>query len=188
MTVTELVAFARLARPQELSDETSAWLLAHEPVQAARDLLALAAGSGPPERMRAMVLASGILKDRTGADTAEKVWREALERRELRACAIVELMQLGHRDLELGDDDGAWMLVDLVVAHADGIPPSIVPERLEIALDSAGNRLAELIGELSGCGHPSTRQALELLGRYHPDHMAAEAARTVLQRLTSQAN
>jgi hypothetical protein len=188
MTVTELVAFARMARPQELIDETTAWLLAHPPVQAARDLLALAAESGPPERMRAMVLASGILKDRTGADTAEKIWRQALDRRELRACAIVELMGLGHRDLELGDDDGAWMLVDLVVAHADGIPPAIIPERLEIALDSAGDRLVELIGMLRGCAHPCTRQALELLSRYHPDSRAAEAARTVIYRLTSQEN
>jgi hypothetical protein len=188
MTVAELVALSRMARPQEQIDETSAWLLSRDPVQSARDLLALAAEAGPPERMRAMVLASGILKDRTGADTAEEVWRQALDRRALRACAIVELMGLGHGDIELSDDDAAWMLVDLVVAHSDGIPPSLVPERLEIALDGAGDRLTELIGLLPGCVHPFTRQALELLGRYHADPSAAEGARTVLYRLTSQEN
>jgi hypothetical protein len=184
LTTEAFVEFARTARPVELADERAVWLATREPVAAARELLAHAAGIDAIGRVRAVTLASTILKDRAGTDTAAEVWTAALEPLSTRGYAKIELAALrgvpGTEDLR--PDERSWMLADLILAHTAFLPEAFVPGRLRDLLSATPGRIRDLLEPLGETGHPGAGDALRLVARFFPDRRIAAAARKVLSR------
>ena len=164
MTAAQLIAMADGASEEEFSAETAAWLSHRIAEPAARELLAVAAESDPASRL----LAVGVVLTELGA-LAEPVWREVLDRIELRGYAKAALAALSGGDpaaaplpgLEPDDHDLAWMITDALAAEGwddlsddAGDEPEALAKRLGEAIP-AGQEPA--VFELDGAGTASGR-------------------------------
>jgi hypothetical protein len=184
MTAAQLISLAAGASDEEFTAETAAWLSYRTAESAARELLAVAAASDPASR----VLAVGIVMTEIGA-SAEPVWREALDRIELRVYAKGALAALADGDpgaawlpgLEPDDHDLAWMITDALAAEGWDDPDDVghEPEALARRLSEtvpAGQELAvfELMARVP---HPDAADVLTVIGKHHPDKKIAKLAR-----------
>ena len=185
MTAAQLISLAAGASEEEFTAETAAWLSYRTAESAARELLAVAAASDPASR----VLAVGVVMTEIGA-SAEPVWREALDRIELRVYAKGALAALAGGDpgvawlpgLEPDDHDLAWMITDALAAEGWDDPGDVVghePEALARRLSEAvpaGQELAvfELMARVP---HPDAADVLTVIGKHHPDKKIAKLAR-----------
>ena len=119
MTAAQLISMADGVTEDEFMTETTSWLSYRIAEPAARELLAVAAGSDPASR----ILAVGVVVTEIGA-LAEPVWREMLDQIELRGYAKAALAALPGGDLaavplpglEPDDEDLAWMITDALAA------------------------------------------------------------------------
>jgi hypothetical protein len=185
MTAAQLIAMADGASEEEFSAETAAWLSYRTAEPAARELLAVAAESDPASRL----LAVGVVLTELGT-LAEPVWREALDRIELRGYAKAALAALSGGDpavaplpgLEPDDHDLAWMITDALTAEGwddlsddAGHEPEALAKRLGEAIP-AGQELAvfELMARVP---HPDAADVLTVIGRHYPDKKIAKLAR-----------
>jgi hypothetical protein len=185
MTAAQLIAMADGASEEEFSAETAAWLSYRIAEPAARELLAVAAESDPASRL----LAVGVVLTELGT-LAEPVWREALDRIELRGYAKAALAALSGGDpavaplpgLEPDDHDLAWMITDALTAEGwddlsddAGHEPEALAKRLGEAIP-AGQELAvfELMARVP---HPDAADVLTVIGRHYPDKKIAKLAR-----------
>jgi hypothetical protein len=185
MTAAQLISLAAGASEEEFTAETAAWLSYRNGEPAARELLAVAAASDPASR----ILAVGVVVTEIGAP-AEPVWREALDRIELRAYAKAALAALAAGDpavaslpgLEPDDHELAWMITDALAAEGWDDPGDVVgrePEALARRLSEtvpAGQELAvfELMARVP---HPDAADVLTVIGKHHPDKKIAKLAR-----------
>jgi hypothetical protein len=185
MTAAQLISLAAGASEEEFTAETAAWLSYRTAEPAATELLAVAAASDPASR----ILSVGVVITEIGA-SAEPVWREVLDRIELRAYAKGALAALAGGDpavasppgLELNDQDLAWMIIDALAAEGWDDPGDDVghePEALVKRLGEtvpAGQELAvfELMARVP---HPDAADVLTVIGKYHPDKKIAKLAR-----------
>jgi hypothetical protein len=193
MTAADLIAMADGASEDEFQAETAAWLAGRTPESAARDLLSVAAESGPAARMLAVAVVTEL-----GAP-AEPAWRDALSRPELRGYAKVTLATLAGGDpaddmpagLELTPEDLARVLIDgLVMAGWDDLDddaeydPAALAEQLREAIP-AGQEPAvfELMARIP---HPDAVNVLTVIGRHHPDKKIAKAARKSAYKAASR--
>ncbi|HEY1003602.1 MAG TPA: hypothetical protein VGD83_28565, partial [Streptosporangiaceae bacterium] len=168
MTAAQLISLAAGASEEEFTAETAAWLSYRTAESAARELLAVAAASDPASR----ILAVGVVITEIGAP-AEPVWREALDRIELRAYAKAALAALAGGDpavasvpgLEPDDHDLAWMITDALAAEGWDDPSDVVgdePEALARQLSEtvpAGQELA-LFELMARVPHPDAADVL----------------------------
>ena len=185
MTAAQLISLAAGASEEEFTAETAAWLSYRTAEPAARELLAVAAASDPASR----ILAVGVVITEIGAP-AEPVWREALDRIELRAYAKAALAALSDGDpavaslpgLEPDDHDLAWMITDALAAEGwddpgddAGHEPEALVKRLS-EMVPAGQELAvfELMARVP---HPDAAGVLTVIGQHHPDKKIAKLAR-----------
>ena len=185
MTAEQLIAMADGASEEEFTAETAAWLSYRSAEAAARELVAVAAASDPASR----ILAVSVVVTELGA-LAEPVWREALDRIELRGYAKAALATLPGGDpgaawlpeLEPDGNDVAWMITDALAAEgwADlsddaGHEPEALAKRLGEAIPP-GQELAifELMARIP---HPDAADVLTAIGRCHPDKKIAKLAR-----------
>jgi hypothetical protein len=185
VTAGQLVALADGVTDDEFEAESAAWLAAREPVQAAREQLAVAAAGDPAQRLLAVALANEI-----GA-AAEPAWRDHLELLELRPYAKMTLVKLaGLEDasslppeLEPDIDDLAWMAIDLLaVTCADEDTDSDeLAEAFAEAMPPDGDT-AQFLDLLSRGPHPDYLDVLEHIGEYHPDKAIAKEAKKVLYK------
>ena len=122
--------------------------------------------------------------------SAEPVWREVLDRIELRVYAKGALAALADGDpgvawlpgLEPDDHDLAWMITDALAAEGWDDPDDVVghePEALTRRLSEAvpaGQELAvfELMARVP---HPDAADVLTVIGKHHPDKKIAKLAR-----------
>lgn len=161
--------------------ETEQWLARHEPLAAARELLAAARGSdqgAPLRRLRCQQALSVV-----GA-AAEPALREVLDDAELGGLARVWLTERGAADVPAPSEEMVfWLTIDTVAAQ----------------LAAEGNS-AELRGLVEGLaqqhrgffdaawrvGHPATADVLEAMGRIHPDKRVAKEARKAAFKARSQ--
>jgi hypothetical protein len=185
MTAAQLISLAAGASEEEFTAETAAWLSYRTAESAARELLAVAAASDPASR----ILAVGVVITEIGAP-AEPVWREALDRIELRAYAKAALAALAGGDpavasvpgLEPDDHDLAWMITDALAAEGWDDPSDVVgdePEALARQLSEtvpAGQELA-LFELMARVPHPDAADVLTVIGKHHPDKKIAKLAR-----------
>jgi hypothetical protein len=186
MTAAELIAMTGGASEEEFTAEIAAWLAHQTAESAARELLAVAAGSDPAAR----ILAVGVVITELGA-AAEPAWRTALAQVELRGYANAALAALAAADLaggeasgvELADDDVAWMIIDALAAEGwddvdeeAGHEPAVLAGRLAESIPAGQEGTAfELMARVP---HPDVANVLTVIGRYHPDKRVARLART----------
>jgi hypothetical protein len=182
MTAAQLISLAASASEEEFTAETAAWLSYRAAESAARELLAVAAASDPASR----ILSVGVVITEIGA-AAEPVWREALDRIELRAYAKGALAAgdpaaASPPGLELDDQDLAWMITDALAAEGwddpgddAGHEPEALVKRLSETVP-AGQELAvfELMARVP---HPDAADVLTVIGKHHPDKKIAKLAR-----------
>jgi hypothetical protein len=185
MTAAQLISMTASASEEEFTAETRAWLSYRPAEPAARELLDVAAESDPASR----ILAVGVVVTEIGA-LAEPVWREALDRIELRPYAKAALAAPSGGDLavaslpglEPDDDDLAWMITDALAAEGWDDPgddasrgPDALTRRLAEAVP-AGQELAvfELMARVP---HPHAADVLTAIGKHHPDKKIAKLAR-----------
>jgi hypothetical protein len=161
--------------------ETEQWLARHEPLAAARELLAAARGAdqgAPLRRLRCQQALSLV-----GA-AAEPALREVLDDAELGGLARVWLTERGAAQVPAPSEEMVfWLTIDTVAAQ----------------LAAEGNS-AELRGLVEGLaqqhrgffdaawrvGHPATADVLEAMGRIHPDKRVAKEARKAAFKARSQ--
>jgi hypothetical protein len=193
MTAAQLIAWAGSASEEEFSAETDVWLSYQTAEPAARELLAVAAGSAPASRL----LAVSIVVTRIGA-LAEPAWREALGRIELRGYAKAALASLVDENpaasplpgLEPDDQDLAWMITDALAAEGWDLSddaarePEALAQRLGEAIP-AGQELAvfELMARIP---HPEAADVLTVIGRHYPDKKIAKLARKSAYKAASR--
>jgi hypothetical protein len=185
MTAAQLISLAASASEEEFTAETAAWLSYRTAEPAARELLAVAAASDPASR----IFAVGVVITEIGAP-AEPVWREALDRIELRAYAKGALAALAAGDpavaslpgLEPDDHDLAWMITDALAAEGWDDPGDVASDESEALVRRlgetipAGQELAvfELMARVQ---HPNAADVLTVIGKHHPDKKIAKLAR-----------
>jgi hypothetical protein len=185
MTAAQLISLAASASEEEFTAETAAWLSYRTAEAAARELLAVAAASDPASR----ILAVGVVITEIGAP-AEPVWREALDRIELRAYAKGALAALAGGDpavapppgLEPDEHDLAWMITDALAAEGwddpgddAGYEPEALVKRLSETIP-AGQELA-VFELMARAPHPDAADVLTVIGKHHPDKKIAKLAR-----------
>ena len=185
MTAAQLISLAAGASEEEFTAETAAWLSYRTAEPAARELLAVAAASDPASR----ILAVGVVITEIGAP-AEPVWREALDRIELRAYAKGALAAMAGGDLAVAslpglEPDGhdlAWMITDALAAEGwddpgddAGYEPEALAKRLgEMVPEGQESAVFELMARAP---HPDAADVLTVIGKYHPDKKIAKLAR-----------
>jgi hypothetical protein len=192
MTAAQLIAMAGGASQEEFSTENAAWLAHRTAESAARELLAVAAGSDPASR----ILAVGIVAE-IGAP-AEPVWRDAFGQIELRGYAKAILAKLGDGDpapggpsLEPTDDDLAWIITDALAAEGWGDlsddvehDPAALSEQLGQMIP-AGRELP-VFEMMARIPHPDAANVLTVIGRHHPDKKIAKLARKSAYKAASR--
>jgi len=173
MTATDLIDLAVSVSEEEFRAELGAWLGHRTAESAARDLLAVAAGTDPAGRVLAVSVVSAL-----GA-AARPVWTDALGVLELRGYAKAALA--GGDLPELDPEDRAWMLTDMLVldgwAEVDPAEDDLADlmEQLGEVLP-AGQELL-LLELICRTPHPQAADVLNEIGRHHPDKGIAKAAR-----------
>jgi hypothetical protein len=190
MTAAQLLLVAEDAEQDEFEAESDVWIAAHDPGQAASELLEIAAADGPGPRLLAVSVATRI------GGAAEPVWRENLKVPQLRPYAKMTLAALAEQaspgtvapDLEPLPDDLAWVATDvLALACDDDEPdPDIIVESFRDAVpEGEESALFELMAQGT---HPDAIEVLQHIGRYHPDKNIASQARTAASQAASRRN
>lgn len=188
----ELLAMAAGVPDAEFEAEVAQWTAARGADAAARELLELAAGAEPGERMIAVAAVTSL-----GAP-AEPAWRDSLGVPQLRAYAKVALAQLSGVDpagdgppdlpeeLQMTPEDLAWVATDLLTIAIDDEYPD--PEYLALSFREAvpAGREQMLFDGMARSTHPDTLDVLDHLGEYHPDKQIAKAARTAAHKAASR--
>lgn len=188
----ELLAMAAGVTDGEFEAEVEGWTAARGADAAARELLGLAAGAEPGERMIAVTAVTGL-----GAP-AEPAWQDNLGVPQVRAYAKVALAQLSGVEaagdgpvdlpveLEMTPEDLAWVATDLLTLAIDEEYPD--PEYLAVSFREAvpAGREQILFDGMARSAHPDTLDVLHHLGEYHPDKQIAKAARTAAHKVASR--
>jgi hypothetical protein len=194
MTAADLIAMAESAAEEEFQAETAAWLAHRTAESAARELLSVAAEADPASRVLAVAVVTQL-----GAP-AEPAWRDVLGQMELRGYAKAtlatsatggDLAAAVPSELELCDDDLAWVLTDALVADGwddldDEVEyePGALAKRLGEAIPAGREPAAfEMMARVP---HPDAANVLTVIGRYHPDKKIAKAARKSAYKAASR--
>jgi hypothetical protein len=179
LRAADLVALADSVPEAEFEAEAGAWVTALGPDQAARDLLAFAAFSGPQLRLVAVNLTRRL------GSGAQQAWRDAMQRPELRGYARIALSALAADlpdntvplVLEPEPDDLTWVATDLLALACGEQNPDPDEIAAQFAEAVPPGEEAWLIDQMSRGSHPDVVQVLTVLGRYHPDRRVAKLAR-----------
>jgi hypothetical protein len=183
MDAKDLIESAQGSTEEELTEEAAAWFELHDPLEAVRELLEVAADAGPFERMFGTSLAT------QAGSVAGPVWREMLDVRELRPYAKMALAQLEGVDLYeapagLGLDleDVAWMLTDVLATTLDS-PEEIAGQLKESIPPGQEDELFAVMWKLP---HPDAGDVLTAIGAHHPDRRIAKSARKAAFKASSK--
>jgi hypothetical protein len=193
MTAAELVLLADDTEADEFESESGAWVAAHEPGDAAGELLTVAADGGPDARLIAVSVVTRI------GEAAAPAWRNALSTPALRPYAKIALAALAGlaagedgpgpavpAEIEPSPEDLAWVATDMLVLACDDEDPD--PEAVAECLSDSvpEGEEATLFGMMARAGHPDTVDVLRHIGRHHPDAAIAKEARDAVHRAQSR--
>lgn len=162
--------------------EAEQWLRRRPAQEAARELLAAARGDDPraPARRLACQQALTLLGQEAGP-----ALREVLDDRHLGGLARVWLVEHGERDVPPPDEEMVfWLTVDTLAAQLEAEGDS--PELRELVRGLVDQH-AEFFDRAWRVDHPAAGAVLEAMGRAHPDHATAKAARRAAFRARSRA-
>ncbi|WP_277682266.1 hypothetical protein [Saccharomonospora azurea] len=170
MCATDMVSIALLGTDEQVRAEWQAWSSTREPVDAARELAAVAAEGSPGERASAVALLHEL-----GADVHD-VWRDLLGVAPLRPYAKQALSEAvgGNAEWNLTDHDVAWLTADMFCDVDVDNPPEGIGDLLSSTVHAGEESVFEVLWKLD---HPGAPDTLRVIGRYHPDKKVAKAAR-----------
>jgi hypothetical protein len=176
---SELITGLTWYRPEAADEEIDGWLAAHDPKDAAADLLDVMRTGGPGARN----LAAAVLH-RIGPEAAGVV-RAAQEHPLVSPYAAMWLNAMGDPSgRELAREEYLWVFVDTVAGMLETAEPE---EAVEAALIDAPPEaeMKAMVDELWRTDHPGAADVLEALGAHHPDRATAKAARTAAYKARS---
>jgi hypothetical protein len=182
MTADDVMLLSMLGTEEDFAADFASWVAERTPENAARELLAFAAGEGAAIRTAAVQVASRL------GDAAEPAWREALDRPELRCYAKMALIeQLDDRDpeqpvpaeLARTTEDLAWFLADSFAPLTGMVGrnttfPFDMAQLSRAGWDASDDALFDAMARLD---HPDAEAVLTMLGKHCDNKTTAKAAR-----------
>ncbi|MFJ5258878.1 hypothetical protein ACIQAC_00175 [Streptomyces sp. NPDC088387] len=167
--------------PRAARAETEQWLARHEPLAAARELLAAARGGdagAPLRRLRCQQALSLV------GGQAEPALREVLDDPELGGLARVWLTENGATDVPPPSEAMVfWLTVDTLAAQLAAEGNS---EELRDLVAGLAEQHSGFFAAAWRVEHPATADVLEAMGRLHPDKRIAKEARKAAFKARSQ--
>ncbi|MFH8564271.1 hypothetical protein [Streptomyces sp. NPDC017988] len=161
--------------------EIEQWLARHEPLGAARELLAAARGGdegAPLRRLRCQQALSLV------GDEAEPALREVLDDPELGGLARVWLAEHGAADVPAPSEALVfWLTIDTIAAQLAAEGNS---EELQGLVEGLAQQHSGFFAAAWRVEHPATADVLEAMGRLHPDKKVAKEARKAAFKARSQ--
>ncbi|WPO74538.1 MULTISPECIES: hypothetical protein [unclassified Streptomyces] len=161
--------------------EIEQWLDRHEPLGAARELLAAARGGdegAPLRRLRCQQALSLV------GDEAEPALREVLDDPELGGLARVWLAEHGAADVPAPSEALVfWLTIDTIAAQLAAEGNS---EELQGLVEGLAQQHSGFFATAWRVEHPATADVLEAMGRLHPDKKVAKEARKAAFKARSQ--
>ncbi|MEV0119155.1 hypothetical protein AB0H77_38895 [Streptomyces sp. NPDC050844] len=161
--------------------EIELWLARHEPLGAARELLAAARGGdegAPLRRLRCQQALSLV-----GAG-AEPALREVLDDAELGGLARVWLAEHGAADVPAPSEAMVfWLTIDTIAAQLAAEGNS---DELQGLVEGLSEQHSGFFAAAWRVEHPATADVLEAMGRLHPDKKVAKEARKAAFKARSQ--
>ncbi|MFH8292292.1 hypothetical protein [Streptomyces sp. NPDC018059] len=161
--------------------EIEQWLARHEPLDAARELLAAARGGdegAPLRRLRCQQALSLV------GDEAEPALRDVLDDPELGGLARVWLAEHGAADVPAPSEALVfWLTIDTIAAQLAAEGNS---EELQGLVEGLAQQHSGFFAAAWRVEHPATADVLEAMGRLHPDKKVAKEARKAAFKARSQ--
>jgi hypothetical protein len=191
MTADDVVLLNLFGTDEDFAADFASWMTERTPENAARELLAFAAGAGAATRTAAVAVVS-----RLGAAT-EPAWREALDRPELRCYAKPALLrQLAERDperpvppeLKPAAEDLAWFVADSFAPLTSIVGGNTTfPFDMTTLTDTGWAASHEVLFDaMARLDHPDAEAVLTMLGRHCDDKKTAKAARKAAFKAASR--
>jgi hypothetical protein len=191
MTADDLVLVFMHGSEEDLEAELASWTDSRGEEQAARELLAFAAGENAAIRTAAVMIVSRL------GQAAEPAWREALNRAELRCYAKPQLAQLGGLDPESADlpaelqperADVAWLIADTFgpFSHFDLGKQRFPFDFAELQRVSGLEKPDEVFEEIARLDHPDAEAVLAMIGKHASDKTTAKAARRAAYKASTR--
>jgi hypothetical protein len=191
MSPDDVVLLSMLGTEADFAADFASWLAERTPEEAARELLAFAAGEGAAVRTAAVAVVSRL------GDAAESALREALDRRELRCYAKMALIGLlADRDpeqpvpaeLKRTTEDLAWLIADSFAPVTGTVDrnstiPFDIAQLSDAGWDVSNETLFDAMARLD---HPDAEAVLTMLGKHCDDKKTAKAARKAAFKAASR--
>jgi hypothetical protein len=191
MTPDDVVLLSMLGTEEDFAADFASWVAERTPEEAARELLAFAAGEGAAVRVAAVAVVSRL------GDAAESALREALDRRELRCYAKMALIErLADRDpeqpvpaeLKRTTEDLAWFIADSFApltrtVDRNATIPFDTAQLSDAGWDASNESLFDAMARLD---HPDAEAVLTMLGKHCDDKKTAKAARRAAFKAASR--
>jgi hypothetical protein len=191
MTPDDLVLVFMHGSDDDLEAELASWTDSRGEEQAARELLAFAAGGNAATRTAAVTIVSRL------GQPAEPAWREALDRAELRCYAKPELAELAGLDPE-GTDlpaelqperaDVAWLIADMFgpVSHFDLGKERFPFDFADLQRVNGLEKPEEVFEAIARLDHPDAEAVLAMFGKHASDKTTAKAARRAAYKASTR--
>ena len=181
MTPDDLVLVFMHGGDDDLEAELASWTDSRGQEQAARELLAFAAGGNAATRTATVSMVARL------GQAAEPAWREALGRAELRCYAKPQLAGLAGLDPEGAElpaelrserADVAWLIADTFgpVSHFD-LGRGRFPFDFAKLPGSGFEKPEDLFDAIARLDHPDAEAVLAMIGKHAKDKTIAKAAR-----------
>jgi hypothetical protein len=182
MTPDDVMLLSMFGTEEDFAEDFASWVAEHTPEDAARELLAFAAGEGAAVRTATVQVVSRL------GDAAKPALQEALDRPQLRCYAKMALIELlADRDsgrpvpaeLKRTTEDLAWFIADSFAPLTRTVDrhsriPFDMAQLSDAGWDVSNEALFDAMARLD---HPDAEAVLTMLGRHCDDKMTAKAAR-----------
>ena len=189
MTADDVVLVFMHGSDGDLEAELASWTDTRGEEQAARELLAFAAGEGAATRTAAVTIVARL------GQAAEPAWREALDRAELRCYAKPQLAKLAGLDpeglpaeLQPERADVAWLITDTFgpFSHFDLGKGKFPFDFAELRRISGLEKPEEVFEIISRLDHPDAEAVLAMIGKHASDKTTAKAARRAAYKASTR--
>ena len=189
MTADDLVVVFMHSSDDDFEAELASWTDSCGEEQAARELLAFAAGESAAARIAAVTIVSRL------GQAAEPAWREALDRAELRCYAKPQLAELAGLDpeglpaeLQPERADVAWLIADTFgpFSHFDLGKEKFPFDFAELQRISGLEKPEEVFEVISRLDHPDAEAVLAMIGKHARDKATAKAARRAAYKASTR--
>jgi hypothetical protein len=191
MTADDLVVVFMHGSDDDFEAELASWTDSRGQEQAARELLAFAAGGNAAARTAAVVIVSRL------GEAAEPAWREALDRTELRCYAKPQLAKLAGLDPEGADlpaelqserADLAWLIADMFgpFSQLDFGKERFPFDFGDLQKVSGFEKPDEVFEAVARLDHPDAEAVLVMIGKHASDKTTAKAARRAAYKASTR--